>query len=226
MQNQYSLPQAIFLHLAPGAIFTFFFWFAVSVFDAWGIDPIFALFGSIGLVLVPLELGYLSLYAHRATGSWSPLNAVDYKERVPRRRLALLAAGLAAWFELCLAVSIAFDAWIADNVFAWMPDALLQFATVEEGDDTLSRGALLAFLVIAFAFNGIAGPVTEELYFRGHLLPRLSRYGRGAPILNTALFAVYHFFRRGDTRRSLLGSSRLPGQPGACAAWWYPSPHT
>jgi membrane protease YdiL (CAAX protease family) len=26
------------------------------------------------------------------------------------------------------------------------------------------------------------------------LLPRLERYGRWAPVINTALFAIYHFF--------------------------------
>ena len=48
--------------------------------------------------------------------------------------------------------------------------------------------------MIALAFNGVAGPITEELYFRGHLLPRLERYGRWAPVINTVLFAIYHFF--------------------------------
>jgi membrane protease YdiL (CAAX protease family) len=53
---------------------------------------------------------------------------------------------------------------------------------------------VVALLVIALAFNGVAGPITEELYLRGHLLPRLARYGRWAPVLNTVLFALYHIF--------------------------------
>ena len=146
-------------------------------------------------MLVPLELGYLAVHARRTTGSWSPLNAVDYKERAPAGRLALLAAGLAVWFLAVLMVSVAFlDAWLAEHVFAWMPNALLQFAVVEAGGEPLTGGALVAFLLIALAFNGIAGPITEELYFRGHLLPRLARYGRWAPVINTVLFALYHFF--------------------------------
>jgi membrane protease YdiL (CAAX protease family) len=32
------------------------------------------------------------------------------------------------------------------------------------------------------------------LYFRGDLLPRLARYGRCAPVLNTVLFGFYHLF--------------------------------
>ena len=36
------------------------------------------------------------------------------------------------------------------------------------------------------------GPIVEELYFRGWLLPRLERFGRCAPVLNAALFSLYH----------------------------------
>jgi uncharacterized protein len=188
---QHSLVQSAILHLAPGAIFAL----AVASAIAAGVDPVFALFGGIGVVLVPMELGYLSLYARRTTGSWSPLKAVSYREKLPRRKLLLLAAGLAAWFLLVLVLSIALlDEWLADNVFAWMPDSLLEFARVEGDEEEASAGAVAAFLLIALAFNGIAGPVTEELYFRGHLLPRIERLGRGAPVFNTVLFAIYHFF--------------------------------
>jgi hypothetical protein len=95
---------------------------------------------------------------------------VNYKERLPGRRLALQTVGLALWFLVCLVVSIAaVDEWLADNVFSWMPDSLLQFAVVEEDDGELAGGELVAFVLVALAFNGIAGPVVEELYFRGHL---------------------------------------------------------
>ncbi|HEX5165334.1 MAG TPA: type II CAAX endopeptidase family protein [Thermomicrobiales bacterium] len=179
----------------PGLVFTAFVIIAATVLSSWDIDPIFALFGGIGLILVPIELGYLAIYAHRTTQSWSPLEAVAYRNRVPGRRLAILTAGLVGWFLLCLIVSIAFlDEWLAEHVFAWMPHALLQFALVEGNDDAITGWAFVAFLIIAFACNGVAGPITEELYFRGHLLPRLERYGRGAPIINTVLFGLYHAF--------------------------------
>ena len=43
-------------------------------------------------------------------------------------------------------------------------------------------------------FNGIAGPIVEELYFRGYLLPRISYMGTWAPLVSSVLFSVYHFF--------------------------------
>ncbi|MFD1537220.1 CPBP family glutamic-type intramembrane protease [Nonomuraea guangzhouensis] len=35
--------------------------------------------------------------------------------------------------------------------------------------------------------TGLAFPIIEELYFRGFLLPRLSRLGRWAPVVNAAV---------------------------------------
>lgn len=60
--------------------------------------------------------------------------------------------------------------------------------------DQYSRFLLITTAVLGFFFSGLIGPVVEELYFRGFLLPRISRLGRWAPLLNTVLFSLYHFF--------------------------------
>ena len=36
--------------------------------------------------------------------------------------------------------------------------------------------------------------MVEEMYFHGYLLPRISRLGAWAPLVNTVLFSLYHFF--------------------------------
>jgi len=57
--------------------------------------------------------------------------------------------------------------------------------------------------------------VVEEMYFRGYLLPRISRFGAWAPLLNTALFSLYHFFNPfGFVSR--IGSFL----PVVYGAWW------
>ncbi|MDP3968854.1 MAG: CPBP family intramembrane metalloprotease [Nocardioides sp.] len=161
---------------------------------ALGIEPLLALLVGILLVLAPLELGYLSIYARRTTGSWSPMAAVDYRARVPWKRLAVTAVGLAVWMILLVGVSMVFlDEWLATSAFAWLPEAIGTMATVGVDGDPMSTGALIGFLTLFILANGVVGPITEELYFRGHLLPRLDRFGGGAPVLNTALFTIYHF---------------------------------
>ena len=108
LPEQHSLTRSIILHLAPGAIFTAFIILAAPALASAGVDPIFAL-GGIGLVLVPIELGYLALQARRMTGSWSPLNAVNYKEW-GAGPAGPTGGGLLVWFFLVLVVSIMF--WI------------------------------------------------------------------------------------------------------------------
>jgi uncharacterized protein len=49
-------------------------------------------------------------------------------------------------------------------------------------------------LVVSLVLSGPLLPAVEELYFRGYLLPRLSHLGVGAPLLNMALFALYHLW--------------------------------
>jgi uncharacterized protein len=56
------------------------------------------------------------------------------------------------------------------------------------------RSMLLVIAVSAVVLNGFVGPAVEELYFRGHLLPRLGKLGSWAPLVNVALFSLYHFW--------------------------------
>ena len=43
--------------------------------------------------------------------------------------------------------------------------------------------------------DGIINPVVEELYFRGYLLPRISRLGWLSPLVSASLFTLAHFWQ-------------------------------
>lgn len=192
-REQHPLWWSIVLHLVPGLALTAF---VIGIHAAFAVEPLLALLVGMLVVLAPLELGYLSLYARRTTGSWSPLAAVDYRTKLPWKRLAATATavGLAAWMLMLVVVAMVFlDEWLATSVFAWLPEAIGTMATVGSDGDPMSTAALIGFLALFLLANGVVGPITEELYFRGHLLPRLERYGRRAPVINTALFTLYHF---------------------------------
>lgn len=187
--GQHPLWLSALLHLLPGAALSAF----VVVLGPWGVDPLFALLFGIGLIITPLELGYLAVYAKRTTGSWSPFNAVNYTTRFSVRQLLRLATVPALWMLALVAISMAaVDERLATHLFDWMPTVLTEMAT-PDGDASISGGRAAALLIVFFVFNGLLGPITEELYFRGHLLPRIDRYGRGAPVLGTLMFTLYHF---------------------------------
>jgi membrane protease YdiL (CAAX protease family) len=58
-----------------------------------------------------------------------------------------------------------------------------------------SRPSLVLTFWLSLALNGIAAPIVEEMYFRGYLMPRLSRFGRWTPVLAVGLFTLYHLWQ-------------------------------
>lgn len=204
--GQHSLARSVLLHLAPGVALATFVVLAAPTFESWGLPALFAFIFGIGVVIAPLELGYLSVQAHRTTGSWSPLAAVDYRTRLPYRRLFALGGALAAFMLTLVVAHMLFLDRLISPLFSWMPSTLFQFASMEGGGDPLTGGVLAVMIVAVLVLNGIVGPVTEELYFRGHLLPRIDRLGRLAPVLNTVLFTIYHLWTPWRWPQVLLGS--------------------
>lgn len=212
---QHPLWLFVILSLFPGMALGAFIVGIAPVLRGWGLDPIFALFGGIGLVIVPLELGCLAIVARRTTGSWSPLALTDYKSKLPPGRLLPISMGLALWFILTLLAWIALlEGWVVDRLPAWVPESIRQFAQTNAEGDLPSAGVVAALLVIAFLFNGLLGPMTEELYFRGYLLPRIDRFGIWAPVLSTLLFSIYHVWTPWRWPQIAIGFLPL-----ALAAW-------
>ena len=75
-------------------------------------------------------------------------------------------------------------------LFGWWP-AWLQLGGLVEQLAQLDPIIVWTIVGLSLALN-IAVPWVEELYFRGYLLPRMGRFGRWAPLVNTALFSLYH----------------------------------
>jgi hypothetical protein len=199
--EQHSLVRSIALHLLPGAAL---FGFVLAA-AALGMPPVLALLVGIAVIIVPLELGYLLFQARLKAGRWSVWEVVDYREPMSTRRIVLWAVPLVAWFVLMLFLSVGvFDERIADGLFSWYPEPVREFASVE-GGSTYATWVVIVVFAVALVVNGIVGPVVEELYFRGYLLPRIDRFGRGAPVLNHVLFSIYHFWTPWQNIGRILG---------------------
>jgi uncharacterized protein len=204
--DQLGLGRAALLHLFPGVALTLFIVLAAPVVESFGFPVVFALFAGIGLVIVPLELGYLLLHARRTTGTWSLHATVGYRRRTSRRQLLRWVPALVGWFTLWLAIStVLIDRWLAEAFFSWMPDAILQFSRVDEAGEPVTTAVLVTLVVTMVVLNGFVGPIVEELYFRGHILPRLRRLGRLAPLVNTVLFLLYHLWTPWQVPARVIG---------------------
>ena len=100
------------------------------------------------------------------------------------------------------------------GLFGWLPDWFVTPIDLD-GADAYSRTVWVATLVAFFAINGFVGPLVEELYFRGYLLPRMEYLGRWAPLVNVALFSLYHFWSPWQIVARILGFG-----PTVTAVWW------
>lgn len=51
-------------------------------------------------------------------------------------------------------------------------------------------GAIIVLAILVL--TGIVLPGTEGLYFRGYLLPRITRFGKWTPLIGGLFFGLYH----------------------------------
>lgn len=188
---QHTIPQTLLLHLMPGAILTIAFILLGPWMKANHLPPMLAILLPILFVLIPLELGFLYYLGYRRNGRISLEGIVLYRERLPIKEYFIFPLLLVVWFILSSAALANLDEAILKSMFFWLPDwfNLSLFNPTEYSQPVRT----VTFLLI-LTLNGIAGPLVEELYFRGYLLPRMEWMKGWGPLVNAVLFSLYHFF--------------------------------
>ena len=182
----------IVLHLLPGALIAAaYVWIGLPISEAVGYPSLFGFLVAGVIVLLPWELGLLFYLGRQRNRKWSLDGVVLFRNRIPKLRLFINVLGLCVW-AFAVAIGLSFiDTFLLGRFFSWVPDRL-QLNGFNPTDHSIT------FFKIATVFNllvfGIAAPLIEELYFRGFLLPRMSGMGRSAPIVNSVLFVLYHFW--------------------------------
>jgi len=191
--RQHSSMQSIVLHLLPGAIATAVYVLMVPIAAALGYPSITALYLPMILSVIVLELGYLLLQGRKKNGSLSLNGIVNFRQPVAWWQYVVFPVLIVIWGVIVTGLVSPVDNLILTELFAWLPDwyALRNLLEIPQ---TYPREALVVTAVYALILNGIVGPVVEELYFRGHLLPRMTHFGRWAPLVNVGLFSLYHFW--------------------------------
>jgi membrane protease YdiL (CAAX protease family) len=189
--EQHSLTRSVILHLLPGILILAFFLLLTPVLAKQGFPTLLSLFLAVAVVLIPFELGYILYQAKMRSRTFSLNGIIPYRKSLPLWQYIALIPPFLAW---ALVSYFLISPPIQDSVklqyFSWLPAWFFLDHNLED----CSKSALLVTWVIGVVFNGITGPVVEELYFRGYLLPRISRLKGWAPLMNACLFSVYHFF--------------------------------
>jgi membrane protease YdiL (CAAX protease family) len=193
-EPQMGIGRSILLHLVPGALITAFALLIAPSVMRLGYPPVMALYLAIFGILIPVEFGYLLYVGWREAGTFTFEGIVLYREPVSWQTYALFVPLLIAWGIVSFLLLAPLDAFLADKLFSWLPAWLLPMSAAEQAAG-YARSALTTTYAVGLVLSGVAGPLVEELYFRGYLLPRLSRFGIvGATVINVLLFSLYHFF--------------------------------
>jgi CAAX protease family protein len=200
--EQLGLPALLALFLVPGAITTVVYVLLAPAAAAAGFPPLAAFLVSILILLVPFELGVI-VRAARAQGL--PIRSVlPYRRPIRMRDWLWLVPALIVAEFLGFGLSMAVEPSIISNLFGWLPDWFIRPIDPDRVSE-YSRGAWLITLAAYLALNGFVGPIVEELYFRGYLLPRMEWLGRWAPLVNVSLFSIYHFWSPWQVVGRVLG---------------------
>ena len=187
--DQLSIPKLVAFHLISGGLVTVACVILAPMMKAAGFPPIAALLAAILIVLVPVELGVV-LRTARRDGFHV---AVPYRHRLRAREWLWLVPVLIVAAFAGFGVHRLIEPWLIAHVFGWVPEWLTTPVPLDHIDD-YSAGHWLVTICAYFLLNGVIGPVVEELYFRGFLLPRMEHLGRWGPLVNSTLFSLYHWW--------------------------------
>lgn len=190
-EEQLSFPRMLLFHLGPGVCMVLFNWLITPWLVERGLPAEWGFLLSMVLLGIPLELGYLLSLGKKRNGMFSLRGIVLYTQRMPLWQYAVLFLP----FLMCgIGLQVVYSpvaTVLAKQLFGWMP-VYLQPQSSDLGPLTTIT---LITALLTLALDGIIDPIVEELYFRGYLLPRLSRWGWLAPVINAFLFALQHFWQ-------------------------------
>ena len=191
--NQHALPKSIALHLLPGLGGMLALLATAPILDAAGWPPLFAFYGPMSIAIVAVEAAYLWRQRRARGAAGDPGPVVGFRRRLRAPVFVGLVVGLVLIGFVATGALGVLDNILANSLFGGLPAWWL---IRDPASMAGAPGALLGLtFVVGVVMNGLIGPIVEESYFRGHLLPRISRLRWRAPALNAVLFSLYHFWQ-------------------------------
>ena len=190
MNNRSLFVRHVFEHFYLGIIVTAVYVLLSPLLVSWGYPGFGALLFVELLVLAPIVAIHLLYKARKLDNSWSLDKVILFREKIGFKRFALwLLIGI-------IGVNLAYiplypvGLYFRTEFFAWLPEWYFN-----PGYGVTNVSLLANMFLLGIVIDGIIGPVAEELFFRGYLLPRMSYLKAWAPFVNGAFFGIYHFWQ-------------------------------
>lgn len=189
--KKHSKFETILLHLIPGLVNLFVMLLLLPLAGYFGlISPTVGYF-MVLVAMVPLQIGFLLYTAKKTTGTYNISKLIPFQKKSKLIEYIIFVVIIAAWAIFIGRILEPLEMNVRDSFFAFVPDSI----ALRNMDLTqFSKSGLLFTAILGIFANGIIAPITEELYFRGYLLPRINLSPIWAVVANAALFSLYHFF--------------------------------
>lgn len=189
--GEHSILESLALHIVPGLFIFTLFVILVPLGLRAGLPPMMAVLAA-ATVGLGFQVWHLFREGRKRNGHWSLEGIVLYRDSMPVWQYLLLVPAFAVLAFLVNGITAPLGSFLLAQ-FSWLPEwfevrSLTQLAYY-------SKPMLTVLFGMNLLINGLAAPVIEELYFRGYLMPRLERFGRATPIVEAALFTLYHFWQ-------------------------------
>ncbi|HEX2946823.1 MAG TPA: CPBP family intramembrane glutamic endopeptidase [Clostridia bacterium] len=185
-----SAGKLITLHLLPGFVLGIVYLLILKLRILAGLPKIVTVSLAGSLSILPIELGYLLYVARKEEGSFNIFKILGLKSKMRLWEYIVYTLSLFILAGILMTVLKPLTNYIANTVFYWIPSWYNYVEDLSQFD----RNAIIITILVNFFFMTLAGPITEELYFRGYLLARMKWMGKYSVLLNVILFSVYHFW--------------------------------
>jgi membrane protease YdiL (CAAX protease family) len=215
--EQHSIARSVVLHLLPGLLTLIFYCIAAPLIHRAKAPSTLAFLFAVAFVHIPVQLSYMLYQNKKRNGSLSLQGILLYRERISLWQVLVLGLPCLIWLVVVpFAVFVPISNTLLETVFWWLPDWFhWDPASLAENASQYSTTFVWLTVILMWVVGAVPGPLVEELYYRGYLLPRISRFGKWAPLANAALFALDHMYEPW-----LIPAAFVGFLPMVYAVWW------
>lgn len=188
--DQIPFPKQLIYHFYIGVIVTLFYIGVSPIVIGWGYPGITVLLIAELIIIPPLAMIHFLAVGRKINQRFSLKNVIQFTDKIPLKSFIIWTVGGIIAVLIIYVSLYPVGLMFRESVFYWLPE---WYFNPSFGTDDMN---LIAMTFLAGIFiDGIVGPVTEELFFRGYLLPRMSYLKNWAPVVNGTLFGLYHFWQ-------------------------------
>jgi uncharacterized protein len=195
--NEMSIGKSILLHILPGMLIVIFDIVFAPIVVAMNYPLIFTLVLGDLIILIPFELGVLLYQSKKENGNYKIGLLHPNHEKLKPLKFVIYLVVLFVYGFLINTIFSKITGFFEENAFGWMPDVFhsgsnAYVLTVDFSE--YSQTAKIVTMILSLVVIGILVPIVEELYFRGFLMSRLSKFKIWSPVISVGLWAVYHLW--------------------------------